>query len=123
MSDPVSQRRLVCIVEDDDSVRMATANLVRALGHAVVAFASAEAFRAEAGPAPDCLVCDVNLPGMSGIALFETLRASGRRIPTIFITSFPSDRLQALAGKDVLILGKPFASAEFARGLERLLGG
>jgi FixJ family two-component response regulator len=54
----------------------------------VVTFASAEDFLARpAGATPDCLVLDVNLTGMSGVELSQTLLEHGVVISTVFITA------------------------------------
>ncbi|MGV8985888.1 MAG: response regulator transcription factor [Cypionkella sp.] len=117
----VPDRQRVCILDDDASVRWATENLVRSLGYSVASFGSAEAFLTAGPPAFDCLICDVQMPGMSGIELFETLRAQGLLRPTIFITAFSLHQLRVFSGPDVLILAKPFRSEDLVRGLRAFM--
>src|SRR6185295_7129443 len=61
--------------------------LLRSVGHDVRAFASAPEFmRAERSDAPGCLVLDVRLPGMSGLAFQQELAKAGIALPIIFVT-------------------------------------
>ena len=63
----MTKRSLVCVVDDDESVRESLPDLLQHIGFAVHAFSSAEAFLAsEAMSETDCLLLDVGLPGMSG---------------------------------------------------------
>jgi two-component system response regulator DctR len=83
----------VFIVDDDESVREALAWLLRSRHLASERFADAEAFQAllDSGFAPDqpcCLLLDVRMPGMSGLALFEHIADRGlvQAMPVIFLT-------------------------------------
>jgi FixJ family two-component response regulator len=78
----------IAIVDDDDSIRQALGSLLRAAEFGVLAFASAEDFLARPDGEPiGCLVADINLPGMSGVALMEALAAAGCGIPGVLITA------------------------------------
>ncbi len=102
---------MIAIVDDDESVRVATASLVRSFGFKTAVFASAEAFLASpALPQTDCLVTDVQMPTMSGLELFEALRERGVALPVIFITSFPEERVRRRAedAGATGFLSKPF---------------
>jgi len=83
----------VFIVDDDDSVREALAWLLRSRRLLSEAYTGAEKFDAllERGWAPSqpcCLLLDVRMPGMSGLALFEKIAARGLAdlMPVIFLT-------------------------------------
>ena len=79
--------RHICIVEDDAPVREALSRLLHALGHEVHSFASAEEFTADGPASPcGCLLLDIRLPGISGIALHDQLRAKTPKIPVVFLT-------------------------------------
>ena len=99
------------VIEDDESLRVAILGLLRMLGHLASGHASSEAFLAsgEAGAA-DCLVCDICLPGISGIELKRRLDASGARTPVIMITGRSDLALRdaAIAAGAVAVLAKPF---------------
>ena len=86
---------LIVIVDDDDSVREATKNLIRVLGYHVDAFASAEDFlNSDLVPATSCLITDVQMPGMSGVELQRELSAGGHRTPIIFVTAYPDEAIE-----------------------------
>ena len=64
----------IAIVDDDESIRHALGNLLRAAEFGVLAFGSAEDFLESLdGMQIGCLIADINLPGMSGVALTEAL--------------------------------------------------
>jgi FixJ family two-component response regulator len=69
---------VIAIVDDNDSFRHATMSFIRSLGYAVVQFASAEAFlESDRLHGTDCLISDVHMPGMNGVALQGKLIAQG----------------------------------------------
>ena len=96
MNAPVFGLPMVYLVDDEDVVRDALAWLLRSRRLLSEAYASAEAFeamltgqRADDFPAaPSCLLLDVRMPGMSGLALFDRLVERGltRHLPVIFLT-------------------------------------
>jgi FixJ family two-component response regulator len=102
---------IVSIVDDDASVRVATARLVRVHGFETRVFASAEEFLDS--PALDetsCLITDIRMPGMSGADLQGYLISHGRRFPVIFMTAFGDERSIAAirAAGAAGLLTKPF---------------
>lgn len=79
--------RTVYVVDDDDAVRDSLTMLFRNAGLNARGFPSALAFLEKAAPAaPACLVLDIRMPGMSGTALQDQLRARSPGLPIIFIT-------------------------------------
>src|ERR1700756_410655 len=79
---------LVSVVDDDESVRESLPDLLRELGYAAKAFASAEGYLASGCiPETRCLVLDIAMPGMSGPDLHRELILRGHAIPAIFITA------------------------------------
>ena len=81
-------RPLVSVVDDDESVRESLPDLLRELGFAAEAFASAEEFLASDRVGQTrCLILDVAMPGMSGPDLQRELTARRQAIPIIFITA------------------------------------
>ena len=102
---------MVAIVDDDESMRNAVLDLVKAAGFPGQAFASAEEFL-ESGQqhTTGCLIADIRMPGMSGLELQARLNAEGCKMPIIFITAHgdPKMRMQALRAGAVEFLAKPF---------------
>ena len=80
-------KAIVFVVDDDPSMRRSLESLLRSVGHDVRLFSSAPEFmQAERNDAPGCLVLDVRLPGMSGLAFQQELTKAGVELPIIFIT-------------------------------------
>jgi len=78
---------IVFVVDDDLSMRRSLESLLRSVGHDVRLYSSAPEFMQAARPdAPGCLVLDVRLPGMSGLAFQQELAKAGVALPIIFIT-------------------------------------
>lgn len=114
----------ISIVDDDESIRIALAGLLRSLGYEARSFASAEEFL-NCGEVRnfDCLITDIQMPGMSGIELQQHLSASNLPLPVIMITAHPELALeeQALASGAVDLLRKPFEAAALVDCLQRVL--
>jgi FixJ family two-component response regulator len=97
-------------VEDDEAQRLALDTLVRSFGKETRLFASAEAFLASGLIAETaCVLSDVMMDGMSGIAMHEKMLELGYTTPMIFVTSFPTRDLTARAMKNgaLAVLSKP----------------
>jgi FixJ family two-component response regulator len=107
---PMRTATTIAIVDDDDSVRGALESLVRSSGYKTRTYCSAlEFLDANATTETDCLVSDIQMPGMSGVEMLEQLVATGYHIPTIFITAYPgaAPPLSAHAPELVACLPKP----------------
>jgi FixJ family two-component response regulator len=116
---------VISIIDDDPSVRKATDGLVRSLGYRSLTFASAEDFL-ESDHIEDtsCVITDVQMPGLSGVELQSVLIARGARLPMIFITAFPEDRIRrsVLEAGAIGFLSKPFEEAVLIEHLQAALG-
>ena len=102
---------LIAIVDDDVMVCEATKDLVETFGFNARTFTSASEFlNSDCVSNTSCLIADVQMPGMNGLQLHRTLLTSGRRIPVIFITAFPDERIRkrALRAGAVCYMSKPF---------------
>jgi FixJ family two-component response regulator len=102
---------LVCIVDDDPSVRRALGRLVRSFGYEAKLFASGRQCLDE--PHIDgavCLIIDVTMPDMDGFELHALLTAAGHTIPTIFISAhdFAEFKDRAKLSGCVAFLNKPY---------------
>jgi FixJ family two-component response regulator len=109
------KKPLVAIVDDDESIRVTTKDLLESAGLDAATFASAEDFlNSGLLPSVSCAIADMRMPGMSGLALHEHLLASGDPIPTILITAYPDEpvRARALKAGVVAYLTKPFTDDE-----------
>lgn len=101
---------VIAIVDDDKAVRDALQRMLRSHGFVATVFGSAEHFLTEAGPdRAACLIADVRMPGMTGIALHDHLTARGFRLPTILITARPTtaERRRAIELGAASYLAKP----------------
>jgi FixJ family two-component response regulator len=101
---------LLCIVDDDPSVRWALGRMVRSFGFDVQLLASGR--DCLDGPYVDqasCLIVDVMMPNMDGFDLHALLAASGREIPTIFLSGQNNQKnYNRVASTDcIAILDKP----------------
>ena len=115
---------LISVVDDDESVRESLPDLLRELGFAAQAFASAEEFLAsDCLAGTSCLILDVAMPGMSGPDLQQELARRRQAIPIIFITAHADEaaRLRLLERGAVECLSKPFSEAALLAALDAAL--
>jgi FixJ family two-component response regulator len=113
------------VVDDDPDVRRAIERLLRAYGHAVHPFASAEEFQSHR-IALDCLVVDVRLSGLSGFELEERLRLDGSALPIVLITAdadIVAQRAQPANAPDMPLLSKPFDDERLMSAIDRAVAG
>lgn len=116
----LTERPLLSVVDDDESVRESLPDLLREFGFAARAFSSAEEFlSSDSLDQTKCLILDVAMPGMTGLDLQQELRRRGQEIPVIFITAQKDDgvREQALRQGAVKFLYKPFSDTALLEAL------
>jgi len=102
---------LISIIDDDESMREAIKGLVKSLGYRVETAASAQEFLSSPHVRrTSCLITDMQMPGMTGLELYQRLSTSGKPIPTILITAYPDDGVRERARSAGVIgyLSKPF---------------
>jgi FixJ family two-component response regulator len=107
----VSSSQVISIVDDDQSVREGTTDLLQSMGFDAEAFERAEDFlKSDRLHRTTCLIADVQIPDMTGLELHGRLVDSGTPIPTILITAFPDerDRTRALQTGVICYLIKPY---------------
>jgi len=115
---------LICVVDDDESVRVSLEGLLRSLGHRVQAFENATAFLASAARGQaDCVISDLQMPGMTGVEMKEAMIAAGEKTPVILITAFADDiqKLRAEKAGVTCFLPKPFNGEKLIDCLNRAL--
>lgn len=122
----MASRALICVIDDDESVRESLPDLLRELGYAAHAFSSAEEFLASDNIAPaQCLVLDIAMPGMTGPDLRRELARREQRIPIVFITAHAEEA--ALPGllqqNAIACLLKPFSDTALRDALNVALRG
>jgi FixJ family two-component response regulator len=106
---------VISIVDDDEQVRVALGRLMKAHGFLVETFESGgDLLSSQHLAQTDCLIADVQMPGMSGLELHGRLIAASLAIPTILITGHPDDhvRSRALRAGVFRYLTKPVDGAD-----------
>ena len=117
---------VISIIDDDESVRVATNRLVKSLGFTAHTFASAQDFlQSPRLNDTSCLIVDVQMPGINGVELQSLLIAKGNHTPMIFITAFPDEgtRRQVLERGALCFLSKPCDGSTLIRYLDMALKG
>src|SRR5580700_2561435 len=103
---------MISIIDDDRSVREAVKSLIRSLGYDAVTFASAEEYLGtDRAHDSECIITDVQMPGMTGIDLRDRLVADGYRRPIIFMSALSAEDAgaNALRTASSRFLRKPFS--------------
>ncbi|WP_066801370.1 response regulator transcription factor [Sphingomonas soli] len=101
---------IIAIVDDDPGVRGSLDSLMRSAGITPRCFASAEELLGDPAAAGlCCILADIHMPGMTGLALQAELVRRGWPQPMILMTAHPTDaaRQQAMAGGAAAFLTKP----------------
>ena len=119
-----TERPLVSVVDDDESVRESLPDLLRELGYATRTFSSAEEFLAsDCVGQTRCLILDIAIPGMTGPELQQELIRRRQAIPTIFITANRDKtvRSRLLEQGAAECLFKPFSDTALLEALNAAL--
>jgi two-component system response regulator FixJ len=120
-----SQGQNVYIVDDDDAARESISTLLTVVGFATRVFASGREFLASAKTlAPGCLVSDVRMPELDGLALLEQLALLKLNFPVVFVTGHGDVRTAVRAVKSgaVDFVEKPFDGGLLISAVRRALG-
>ena len=104
----------VYVVDDEPAVRHSLEALLRAVGLGVQTFASASEFLAGPISRPACLLLDVRMPGMDGLALQKRIAGADHDLPVIIITGDGTEetRRRCLDAGAVAFFHKPFDDEE-----------
>lgn len=118
------KRKLVSVVDDDESVRESLPDLLRSFGFEAQPFGSAEEFLASADlERTGCAILDVAMPGMTGPDLQQELKRRKLDIKVVFITAYSDERTrqQALKYGAVGFLLKPFSETAIVEAVNTAL--
>jgi FixJ family two-component response regulator len=119
-----SDRPLLSVVDDDESVRESLPDLLREFGFAARAFSSAKEFLlSDCFDQTSCLILDVAMPGMSGPDLQRELKRRRREIPIIFITASTNKTVRSRLVEQgaVKCLFKPFSDTALLEAVNSAL--
>jgi len=117
---PTVAKLSILLVDDEELVRQATAEMLRELGHDVTtASGGAEALvRLAAGPTPDVIVTDYMMPRMDGAEFARRVQEERSGLPVLLITGYAGNDDKA---PDLPRLAKPFRQADLAAAIARLV--
>jgi FixJ family two-component response regulator len=113
--------RIVAVVDDDTSLLRAIERFLDTRPWITRTFRSGEEFLASlADGLPDCLILDLQMPGLSGLQVQEAIIDKGIKIPTIIVTSNTDAALreQCVSAGAVAYLTKPVSGAELIAAID-----
>ncbi|WP_321806238.1 response regulator transcription factor [Burkholderia sp. BCC1993] len=117
---------LVCIIDDDASVRKSLASLLKSAGHTALPFASGEEFLAT-GPLDDaaCVLLDLKMKGLGGLDVQRLLVQRNAALPVILMSAHGDDESvrRAHAQGAVAFLRKPFPSDDLLNLIDQIASG
>ena len=111
----MTQKPIVCIIDDDEAIRESLRLLLYAGGLSSFVYESADSFlEEEEHPTFDCMLLDMRMPGTNGLELFKILSRKHLPYPVIFITGHGDIPLAVSAIKlgAYDFLSKPFQDGE-----------
>jgi CheY-like chemotaxis protein len=121
----------VVVVDDDEDMRVLVATTLRHAGMEVIEARNGlqvldyvmSLARSHAAQ-PDLIVSDARMPGVNGLSLLESLRASGSSVPVVFMTAFGGEGFRENAERlgAAQILEKPLEAATLAAAVRKQLG-
>jgi FixJ family two-component response regulator len=114
----------VNIVDDDELVRASIQGMLKSVGLRSEAFATPQEFlQSKRSDGPNCLILDVQLPGLSGLDFQQALADTGFQIPIIFITGYGDIPMSVKAMKSgaVEFLTKPFRDEDLLGAIQQAL--
>jgi len=115
---------VIAVVDDDPSAREGLESLIRSAGWKVECYRSAQEFLARSHTeVPNCLILDLQLPGLSGLDLQKRMAEVGLEIPIVFLTghgNIPAS-VQAMKAGAVEFLTKPFDDEELLQAIHEAI--
>ena len=117
---------VVAVVDDDQGILRSLEILLESADYAVRVFMSgAELLDSGVVSEIDCLISDIDMPGMDGFELLRLVHAARPGLPIILITAYPDTlkRLPSLAGSNPRFFTKPFRGPELLAAVSDALRG
>jgi len=115
----------VLLVEDDDSVRLLVADILKELGYIPVEASEAQSAISELSSNRDIhlMISDVGLPGMNGRQLAEVARAHRPELPILFLTGYAENAAirSGFLGTNMAMITKPFAMVTLAAKIDEMI--
>ena len=114
----------VFLIDDDEVLREAMREMIEREGRPVEAFASGEAFLEAYRPGrKGCLLVDVRLPGLGGVALLQRLKAENHELPSIMITGHGevSMAVEAMKAGAIDFIKKPASRDALLASIDRAI--
>jgi FixJ family two-component response regulator len=116
--------KVVCVVDDELSLRKGIANLLRSAGYEPVCFDSGESFLASGWKLhADCLLLDLRLRGMQGLEVQQALQQQGCPLPVICMSAHADNQAiaQSLQAGALHFVSKPFNADTLLQAIARIL--
>ena len=121
MRQPEVREAIVAIVDDDHSVQRGLRRLIRSAGWKATTFASAQEFLTRSRTeSPNCVLLDLQMPGLSGLDLQKRMAEVGMEIPIVFLTGhgdIPAS-VRAMKAGAVQFLTKPVDEEALLQAIE-----
>lgn len=117
----MTERRLIHIVDDEESIRKSASFMLRTSGFDVKTYASGVAFLKEAKHVdPGCVLLDIRMPEMDGLQVQAAMNEQGIAMPVVVLTGHGdiSIAVQAMKGGAVDFLEKPFEKARLLQAID-----
>lgn len=123
----MTERRIVHVVDDEDSIRRSTSFMLKTSGYRVATFASGAAFLRELKHLePGCVLLDIRMPDIDGLRVQEAMIERGVTMPIVFLTGHGdvATAVKVMKRGAVELIEKPFQKeavlAALDQGFERL---
>jgi FixJ family two-component response regulator len=117
-------RERVFVVDDEPAVRKSLSRLLRSAGFEALTFGSPEEFlRQVPADASGCLILDISMPGLDGLALQREMASRGSGLPVVFLTGHGDipRSVQAMKGGATDFLSKPVDDEILIRAVRQAL--
>jgi RNA polymerase sigma factor (sigma-70 family) len=115
------ENKLICIVDDDASVRDSLSLMLGLKGYDCRTYESGESFLSSLPNRPACIILDLKMTGMSGLELQNRLLSLKTPVQIIFLTAFADVQVmrEAFLGNAVDFLEKPFLLEQLLESISR----